>query len=305
LMALLVPISILLAEQGVIQPTRVVEDDNFQRILSGTNWSSLGLYSAIISASLGGLWLVSHARNLFMRLIVAVTLVAVGAVGFSLTAQRAAAIVYFVCLALSAGIFIVRVPTLSRSRRILAVIGVAAILLALYQFSGETTASSLIYRMNNLNEGGEGGAAALPTAMHTVFFDDLGSSFYLFAPGGYAAYLQVGAYAHFILGEAYYDGGVLLMLTLIIGFVKSGWLLWRNLRDVQDPDGVRVVAVLAVIFVGFCISLSIQPGLNIRVLPMLLGMWLSLAHHPAEQPTADIAQSAPLSRRQRAVVAKP
>ena len=91
------------------------------------------------------------------------------------------------------------------------------------------------------------------------------------ATGGKGPYMQI----HSIVGEAFYDGGLILMLVLLWGFFYGGyriWILWRYYRNTSIPN---TIITLLFLFFGYIIVLSFHPGLHTRIVYIILGLCLS------------------------------
>ena len=85
------------------------------------------------------------------------------------------------------------------------------------------------------------------------------------------------SYSHFIIGEAYFFGGIIFLIPILLAFYLS---FKRSITAYKfiKYDGVQKQTILALIsyLIGIALILSVMPGLHTRVAYIVLGLGVSL-----------------------------
>lgn len=268
--ALLAPVFIGLAAIGLVEPSMEVRTDEVQRLMAGASWSTIGLYMVVIAASLGGLLLHPRLKNLSVKMTIAWLSVAGSAMAIMVSGQRASAIGY----ALSMAVAVVVITHRRHWRGFLIVASTAIAALVVGILAGDFVwqrASTLVFRFSELSQGTE--SAQIRWEQYAVWYQDLVTQHSVIGSGESSVISAVGTVPHFILGEAYYSGGLLLMLAMLVGFLAGGRSL--IMKAFREPSGTDVDAMLLATWVGFLLVLCLHPGLSTRLLYLFGGLWLA------------------------------
>jgi hypothetical protein len=119
-----------------------------------------------------------------------------------------------------------------------------------------------------------GGAQRLE--MWKIFIDNLIKKPSLFAPGDNIMFSEVGAGPHFILGEAYYYGGLLSLFGILIIIIVSIIESIRNIKlkyhfqEIYDYRWFIVSSLFPIL-----LYLTVMPGFFSRIPFILIGLSLS------------------------------
>lgn len=265
------PVWLLLVKLGFLEPEILIKTSEFSRFFAGANRSSLGLLIAFIPATFGGLMLtLPHMKQPIIRPAVFILLSAVGAL---LTGQRSANLVIFISLGLAMIIQLRHANIRQITKNILIVGILVAVVLVFWDTFFNTASRAFILRIQGYGEATVN--TEIRIAMYRFFLQDLWSSPSLIGPGKHIAYTNLGVGMHFLVGEAYYIGGLLFSCVIVIGIILSGYRLMTKWVKSSDPMAYNVLSVLLILFVAFLIVESTHAGLNVRVVYMLLGLWLS------------------------------
>lgn len=273
--AFAVPVSLLLASTGVITPRVVVVELEFSRLLAGTNWSSLGLYFALIGATLGGRLLLTNltGRAAWAAWIGSSTALVLTFWAVLLPAQRSSLVGFVLCFGISL-LLSARVSS-KLGFASLAVTALTVVLVSGALVSGlaEASSTSMMYRLATTQDDDSTDSRL---ATYQAFVDDVTNSPSFLADPSDEHLQRSGGRPHFIIGEAYYHmGGLLFALIIAAGFgVAAARVIHFWWRASTDADRLLAVALLST-FVGFAINLATHPGLSTRIVYMLLGFWLA------------------------------
>ncbi len=273
------PLSILLVEQGVISvPERaIVEHAEFTRVRGMMNWSSLGLFCFFAPASLGGLLLSEkpEQRLRFLQLSSAMVLVALSLLAALMSGQRSA-------MAGCLGAFLI--ASAMQFRRVdLKLITAATVLISTLIFCSIFFAASLggwlsgaRYRFTDTVAAERFGGS--DRAMHAkVLLTDVLTKPSVIGPGQAQFSKQLGGVqCHMLLGEAYYAGGIVLLVPLLWGIVTCALRLVRAVRLERDSRLQKAATFLLALFAAFAVHLSTHAGMGTRAVFLCLGVGLAV-----------------------------
>ena len=82
-------------------------------------------------------------------------------------------------------------------------------------------------------------------------------------------------YSHFIIGEAYFFGGLFFMVIVILGFLKAISRLTTFWRSHKNDPQINTVIILLSLILSYIAILSVMPGLHCRLVYIVLGLCLS------------------------------
>jgi hypothetical protein len=278
IISIVVPINLLLVHKGILSPSDINylgREGELTRIWAGTTSSTLGLYILFPAATVGGLLLKSSkAKAILTSTILAGFTLIIGFVATILTGQRGVLLVYII-IVISGILIYCSYRKMSYVRRMLLTLFVGAIYLTVYYGELETMATGLVYRWHESLADPVTGGIVQRTDFWLVLIRDLMYDPHIIAPGMGSVIGTLGIGSHLILGEAYYDGGLILMLALIYGLVQAGRNTWTEFRKDNPLMGAPIGAVLILLFFGFFMILSFEPGLHTRLFYMVLGLCIS------------------------------
>lgn len=273
-----VPIWLILAAFGVVDPDILIEGREFSRFFAGPNRSSLGLLVAFIPASLGGVLLLRTQKP---NLIAALGLIALSLFGPLFTGQRSANLAVWICLGFS-WVSALRKSKVKRSAPYVIIILMLLVIgWSLWNRGLASYARPITMRLQNYGEAEVN--AEYRIRMYQVFFEEITTSFSMIATGYEPASLLLGGGYHFILGEAYTLGGFFLFAVLLGGLIRAGWRL--GIRWWKAGDDFAVATVLLSLFIGFLVNQFTHAGLNVRVVYFLLGLWLARNNNNTQRLT--------------------
>lgn len=273
--SLLIPISLVLAKLGVLKPSQVevlnVGGERMTRIWAGAESSTAGLYLLFPAVMLGGLTIRKKAGGAsWLGDVVVGAVILLGLVGALLTGQRAAVILYALCLILS---MVMNVRGGKNKR--FAHLAVVLIILALSGFvlarQMKEVSGTSVHRIVTMNQQG-GSNLTGRMAFYKTIYRDLTTRPQLIAPGDQEMRRKYGEGPHLILGEAYYDGGLLFMIVLFWGIVIGGVRSWKEWKADKRSGPIPTGGMLFLLWFGFFVYLSIDPGLHTRLVYVILGL---------------------------------
>ena len=272
--ALFLPLSLLLTHFGLFTASAEIigKEGEQHRISAGTSWSSLGLIVIAISSTLAGLLVVKKSKKLNLRTFLLRAFILI----VSLTS------VFLTGLKSSIGAFIITFSIgflfssyIDKKNRIRFITSLIFIFFIARSYIIKIFAINLS-RYEGLTQ--ETDSIAIRIEQWSFFFGHLISKHSLFPIGmenamkGRWRY----SYSHFIIGEAYFFGGLIFMIPIILLFYKSirGAILTFKLID----NNIHKQTVLALIsyLLGMLIILNFMPGLHTRVTYIILGLGLAL-----------------------------
>jgi hypothetical protein len=270
----------ILGAFGVLTPSYEQNLSTGSRYLTGVSYSTLGLFGAFIPAALGGIVFQRPDLRLQRRTVVLGSMLTVlGLVGMLVTGQRSAPAGFVLAFGLSFALYLLR----SSIRNFGVAVALAAILTILgWQFQTPLAeiAATTMGRTESIWIDPEAGGVGLRRTFYAQFADDLATHPALIAPGSTQFILTTGDIPHFIVGEAYYDGGLVFMVVVLAAFLMSGWRTWWNCWFA--PRGRAQYGMQLALWASVTSVLSLHPGLETRISYMLLGLWLAPA--PERRP---------------------
>jgi hypothetical protein len=263
------------------------------RVFAASNTATVGFIPLIAAATFGGLILTQHRQRggYLVPLVAFITLIA-GAYAILAAAQRSSSIAFLMAL----------VPALwyyvkNGGRRASAYMGVIMLLFVGFVFAERSQLAELIsvteFRFtegaghDNVEYAKDARMEGLRMFLYELVTEPrlCGQSVEDFAE-------RSGVGDHSVPAEAYFSGGVVLLLTLLAGLYKVfNNLLHTLLRGRTAADRAMAVSLL---ILG-CVSafhFMIQTGLLIRAVDMLLGLCLS----PAWQDELRATRTSPVAR---------
>lgn len=271
--ALIVPLVYVLASIGIGPSGNVVETEQFTRIFVGTNKGSFTLLLLIIPASIGGFLLRPSLRKFSLtRHAQYVIFLLLTLWGTLLIGQRAAVITVLGCLVL-AWLLGFR---LQRGSKTLVFVFLLCILMGLlypYYVSEEIDAviNSGTIRLRSFDDM----SATKREEAIDIFLSDLWP-LQLVGQGDAEIYQKIKSGPHFLLGEAYYTGGLIMLVTIVLLLWVGGRRVANTWLREREGQAGPIALVLLVMFLGFLFYMNTHPILNARIVPMMLGLWLSL-----------------------------
>ena len=273
--SMLIPISLILTYFGILSPAAAIIDEATQqnRTTTGVSWSSIGLIVIAISSTLAGLLTFRKSNKINLRsfmlrsVIIIFTLSALFMTGLK-SSIGAFIITFMISLLFSSSI--------TKKNRIRFIFSFSIILFLARSFIIDTFFLNFS-RYENLSA--ETDSVAIRIEQYSYFLWHLFEKHTLFPYGmenamkGRWEY----AYSHFIIGEAYFFGGIIFMIPIILAFylaIKRSITAYKFIKD----DNVQKQTILALIsyLIGAVIILSFMPGLHTRVAYIILGLGVSL-----------------------------
>jgi len=261
--------------------TAVSGDRQVERTFAAGNSSTLGFIPLMAAATLGGVLVWRRGKSPgAAAAMVAFTILLAGAYAIACAAQRSSAAGFMLSLVLSSFYFL-----MSQSKRSVIVLGSLAIAGALViGLAGQqlaARASATVYRFTE--DSGAGGMAesgAQRMAGLRQFAVDLATQPALLAPGAFSLFSRAGIVPHNVPSEAYYTGGVLLLLAVCLASTKAVANVWRTFRQPRCAADQTLAAALLVLAVVSGFHFMLQAGLQLRPVAMLLGLGLSRCWQP-------------------------
>ncbi len=289
LTSLFVPISLLFTYVGFVNPTAEVIGKAGQqyRIAAGTSWSSLGLIIIAISSTLGGILVTKNPPRFNVRIFFLGALILILSIGSLFLTGLKSSIGAFIVTFLI-GFFYM--PSINRKNKI-----VFALLIIIILILFRTPLINMFLlnasRYEHLSSNTD--SVAIRIEEWHFFLWHLFTK-HTFFPIGMENAMKgrwVYAYSHFIIGEAYFFGGLIFMITLIAGFYKAMSRLLKALKKIHEhnSDKSTILALLSYL-IGIIIILSFMPGLHTRITYLVLGLSLS------------IKQSKPIKEKKESIV---
>lgn len=282
----------VLAEAGYLPiSAEVLYGDEYQRALAGPSWAELPFYGLVPAASLGGLLLLGPRRKAgAVRTSLAVMVLAIGVAGLLVTGQRTA-LIAFVGAAVFAAALSAR-AIFKRSAVGWAVCAILVVVALVRTGSGAAMGfktDTIEYRLENDGIMPTVGGSDKRAEFWLVFTNDLVTSPSFFAPGMSSMISKAGGIPHSILAEAYYDGGIVLLLALVwlVGLSIVRPLEWL-IRNWAVGDRFPAVVILTVAL-GAAVATTFHPGLRTRIEFMLLGLACGVPSREAKEDTTRCA----------------
>jgi len=273
--SLLVPVSTLLAFWGIISPTAIQESEHNYRIIGGVSWSSFGQYLIFIPATLGGIFLVRDLNKLKIKdYIISGASIMMGLSACLLTALRAVVGVYLIILGLSFFSYLRRHLSLRRGLSVILFLCITLGIVFFFRSFLFDIMPTTISRFQAINDEE---SSLVRIDQYRLLLEDLLDEPHFFPIGmeiatrGKGQYMQI----HSILGEAFYDGGLILMLVLLWGFIYGGYRICTLRRRYRNTLRANIIITLLFVFFGYIIVLSFHPGLHTRIVYLMLGLCLS------------------------------
>jgi hypothetical protein len=273
--SMLIPFSLLLSYFGILTATATIIDEATQqnRTTVGISWSSLGITVIAISSTLAGLLTFKKSIKINLRsfllrsFFIVFTLSSLFLTGLK-SSIGAFTITFMISLLLSSSI--------TKKNRIRFIFSIVSILFLARSFILNTFLLNLS-RYENLSE--ETDSVAIRIEQYSYFFWHLFENHTLF-PFGMENAMKGRweyAYSHFIIGEAYFFGGIIFLIPILLAFYLS---FKRSITAYKfiKYDGVQKQTILALIsyLIGIALILSVMPGLHTRVAYIVLGLGVSL-----------------------------
>lgn len=276
--SLLVPVSTLLAFWGIITPSDLKESETIFRVIGGVSWSSFGIYLIFIPATLGGIFLVQDLNKLKIKdYIISGALIIIGLSACLLTALRSVGGVYIILLCLSLFLFQQRQLSLRHYLRIILLLCIVLGIGFLFRSFLSDIMPTTIYRFKIIGE--EDSSLARIDQYQLLLKDllDLDKPHFFpigmdIAIKGRGPYMQI----HSILGEAFYDGGLILMLVLLWGCSYGAYRMYKTWRNYRNISIANTIIMLLILIFGCIMVLFFQPGLHTRIVYIILGLCLSV-----------------------------
>lgn len=280
LASLLIPAVQILSHYNILFAEVVVAASvDRRRLFAASNTASFGLYFATISAAFGGILLFRPQLRL-LKLLVLVGSPVIGLLSvFSIViAQQRSGL-----LSMAIG-FLVALALQFRkagARNLLAIAGSVAIAMFVgYRFVGQTAneldsfsdriISMLMTETVTESSGGR-------NEMWLVFADDLKRMDGLIPPGPDYFENIFGMPPHFIIGQAFYNGGWLLMLSATAALFLPGVYVAKAWFRKPGSEEVRLlIIILSAVYCSVLVQALVQPVLYGRIFALLLGFCMSL-----------------------------
>ena len=273
--SLLIPISLVLAKLGVLKPSQVevlnVGGERMTRIWARSRVEHRWSLPAVSRCHAGGPHdqKESRRRQLARRRCRGSRYPSRSRRSPA-TGQRAAVILYALCLILS---MVMNVRGGKNKR--FAHLAVVLIILALSGFvlarQMKEVSGTSVHRIVTMNQQG-GSNLTGRMAFYKTIYRDLTTRPQLIAPGDQEMRRKYGEGPHLILGEAYYDGGLLFMIVLFWGIVIGGVRSWKEWKADKRSGPIPTGGMLFLLWFGFFVYLSIDPGLHTRLVYVILGL---------------------------------
>lgn len=278
-LSLAVPVVIILNSLGLVSAVDPVElPGGLSRYRGGTNWSSIGLYLILPAAFLGGSLFPTGGRpgQKLRRTLMSMPLVGLVVVAALLTGQRAAVLCVAACACLSflsgivAGRASVLIPTLA-----------LALSVPLF-FPGsrgglDTATGAFQTRMEGALNRDEASAEGR-IDMYRMLVRDLGQHPLFVSPGEGGMYETLGFGPHFLVGEAYYNGGLGLFLLVVALFLRLYHRGYSVFLRVKMPLNAGVLSWIT----GILLATAFHPAMNLRILALSLSVaWVMTKQSPS------------------------
>ena len=282
--SLLVPVSLVLAKLGILAPSLIGQFDpaqvaqfdlhagDLRRIYAGTSSSETGLFLVFPAVMIGGIAIRKKLGGLsWVGDAIVGLIILAGLVGALVTAQRAAIFIYILCLVLSL-VMNFKSGKGKRIGHIVVVLIMLALAMGLFATQIKKASETAMFRLRTTTEEHAGSGLSGRTAFYDTLYTDLTTRPHLTAPGSEELFRKFGVGPHLILGEAYYDGGLVLMVVLLWGIVLGGVRALREWRTDRRHGGIPIGGILFLLWLGFFVYLSADPGLHSRLVYMILGL---------------------------------
>ena len=273
----IVPIALILAYIGILAPTDIKIGGKELRIVAGTSWSSLGLYVMFIPASLGGILLArNHYRLTIINYFLSGIVLALGFFSLILTGLRSSIGTYIFLIIVSLYLYL-RGMSYKFNYYFKMIIPIFTILFIVLFFKSPLTnvAQTSISRFATIRTE----PSALSRSEQYTFFIKKVFTEPSILPMGMDKAMQnrgIYSYPHFIIGEAYFKGGLLFMFILLWGFLKGFSRLLTLWRTNKNYAHINTLAMLLSLLIGYMMILSVMPGLHTRLTYIVLGICLSV-----------------------------
>ena len=270
-LSILIPVIQWLTKLGIVAKDNVEQGPGFERVFSIFDSTTVGFAPLMIAACLGGLIFVHGRRQRVMvNALLAVGIVTLGLTGALLAAQRSGVLAYAATVLIALVLY-----SISERKRLmwvmkLSVVLVVAVFVAI--FCLQDVANSLQARVTDSYALED--AVKLRLGGITTFLSDLLNPLDLVPKGHQSLFDRTGIEPHLLLSEAYYEGGPLFLAAVVAILIRFG-LACVALRRSSDATARTIGTCLCAFGCGAAIQLSLQTGLVLRLLPVVLGVGIA------------------------------
>lgn len=275
--ALLVPVIMILAFLGFVPALQITATEEVFRMTAGVSNSTFGLYTVFIFSTIGGILLGKESSRLGLsRVLLSVSFIILGCVGILLTAQRSALLASAICVSIAISMKIRQFHVSKITIFTSIVLMMAFVYLTFDQIA--ILADTLLYRFQGMVDDQN---VIIRQGFYKIFISSILNNISIVGPGMDIVRDQSGGVeSHFLLGEAYFDGGMVFLLVVISGFLSAGVGLWKRYINQHDSTKININVVLISLLSGMFVYLSFYPGLRTRIVYMVIGICISYGKNP-------------------------
>lgn len=274
----LVPISQFLAVSGILNPLKETRGggEGAERVFAVTRTGTLGVYTGIILASLGGMLLGywNTGFKLLTKQILGFCIVVMALFTPLTTGQRSVMLLAVFTLFVAV-LWALKTRLITTTVMIIVAAAIFVVTLPLFFTLIEERFLYIVDRFDRMAIGQSHlteGSTYYRIAEYQDFFAQIFTSPSLYGPGIYAFYNKFGNVPHSLFGHAYYDGGVMfLALYGIYFYYILKWMIACNPLKLRG-DYADTAFVMILICLSIMIYSMFMPLLNDRSIALIGGL---------------------------------